>query len=88
MNYYKCTNPHCDRVFDNFPAANNHEKATEYRHLTYSVTYGTSLSELIVCSCGCGEVVHATEAIWDADRDIPFVSESHRMESFYELYAR
>ena len=31
MNLYECTK--CERIFDNFPAANNHEKATEYRHL-------------------------------------------------------
>jgi hypothetical protein len=44
MNLYECTK--CDRIFDNFPAANNHEKATGYIHLSYNVAYGVALAEL------------------------------------------
>jgi uncharacterized membrane protein len=66
-------------------SANNHEKATGYVHLTFNVAYGVALAELAVCACGCGEVCHATEALWNDDMDLPYVSFQHMAEHQQEV---
>jgi hypothetical protein len=83
VNFYECTK--CSRIFDNFPAANNHEKATGYVHLTFSLTYGTSLTELFVCSCGCSEVAHVSEALWDEEVNLAYVALTHMAAPHYEV---
>ncbi len=79
MNLYECTE--CDRIFDNFPAANNHEKATGYVYLAYNVAYGVALAELVVCACGCGDVCHVTEAEYDDATNLAYINFKHMARS-------
>ena len=82
MNYH-CIN--CNRTFTDFPAANNHEKDTEYKHITqpargFNETL-TFAEELVLCGLSdCPKIVHAGDAIWDEGTDNAYCSFEHHAE--------
>ena len=86
MDFYQCTD--CHKIFDSFPAANNHEKEYEYEHLTYSLTNGSELCELVVCACGCGDVLHAADAHWNEETDLPYTNARHIFNDRHRVWAR
>jgi hypothetical protein len=75
---YPCTN--CPAVFYDWPAASNHELATDYKHLTFT-DYSLEQAEQLVACSECQAILHAADAIWSGDGEDPYCSMEHEAEA-------